>query len=171
MCNFVMRYATLCALLLLRNAGASPNQPSDAEGRHILYVADQSRGILTIIFDPAKSASESLSILDTNTDGGFQPGWLTSRGDKLYSISRNQTAGVEHGGLFSFQKYVRTRSYGEIFGLRLKDRSQGKLNTNSFGLKLLSNESTDGKGGVYCDVNKHGTMGSATSMYNSSRYS
>jgi hypothetical protein len=74
-------------------------------------------------------------------------------------------------GLFSFQKYVRTRSYGETFGLRLKDRSQGKLNTNSFGLKLLSNESTDGKGGVYCDVNKHGTMGSATSMYNSSRYS
>ncbi|ODQ70634.1 hypothetical protein LIPSTDRAFT_5409 [Lipomyces starkeyi NRRL Y-11557] len=55
---------------------------------HILYVALQSRGILTLSFDPSKSVQTSLEILDTNTDAGFTPGWLKDGGDRIYSVSR-----------------------------------------------------------------------------------
>ncbi|KAK9327564.1 Lactonase, 7-bladed beta-propeller-domain-containing protein [Lipomyces starkeyi] len=55
---------------------------------HILYVALQSRGILTLSFDPSKSVQTSLEILDTNTDAGFMPGWLKDGGDRIYSVSR-----------------------------------------------------------------------------------
>ncbi|KAJ8098597.1 Lactonase, 7-bladed beta-propeller-domain-containing protein [Lipomyces tetrasporus] len=69
---------------------ASPTvcTPESELSPHILYVALQSRGILTLSFDPSKSVQTSLEVLDTNTDAGFMPGWLTARGDKIYSISR-----------------------------------------------------------------------------------
>ncbi|KAK9384498.1 Lactonase, 7-bladed beta-propeller-domain-containing protein [Lipomyces mesembrius] len=80
-CNLFAFYSFIAVYVL--PAGCMP-----ASSLHILYVALQSRGILTLTFDPSKSVQTSLEILDTNTDAGFMPGWLTDGGDKIYSISR-----------------------------------------------------------------------------------
>jgi hypothetical protein len=97
-------------ILALGDAVSATNISLETDAPLILYVAVQSQGILTMAFDPSKPASESLSVLATNTDGGFQPGWLTSRGDKLISISRNATAGVQSRGHFLFSK-IRSNEY------------------------------------------------------------
>ncbi|KAK9253514.1 putative isomerase YbhE [Lipomyces tetrasporus] len=123
---------------------ASPTvcTPESELSPHILYVALQSRGILTLSFDPSKSVQTSLEVLDTNTDAGFMPGWLTARGDKIYSISRTgfPTNASISGGLFSFKKY--RRQYGE-------EGTRGAL-----GMSLLSNVTSGGVGAVYCDVSR-----------------
>ncbi|KAK9350099.1 putative isomerase YbhE [Lipomyces doorenjongii] len=117
---------------------------------HILYVALQSRGILTLSFDPSKSAQTSLEILDTNTDAGFMPGWLMDGGDKIYSISRTHfpTNASASGGVFSFQKHRAQYGEGGLPGV--------------YRLELLSNVTSGGLGAVYCDVSRDGrTVGVA----------
>ncbi|KAK9369524.1 putative isomerase YbhE [Lipomyces kononenkoae] len=122
---------------------------------HILYVALQSRGILTLSFDPCASVQTSLEILDTNTHAGFMPGWLMTRGDKIYSISRTHfpTNASISGGLFSFKKYWR---YGE-------EDTHGGL-----GMSFVSSVTSGGVGGVYCDVSRDGRTISAANIDGSS---
>ncbi|KAK9311381.1 putative isomerase YbhE [Lipomyces starkeyi] len=111
---------------------------------HILYVALQSRGILTLSFDPSKSIQTSLEILDISTDAGFMPGWLKDGGDRIYSISRTHfpTNASVSGGVFSFQKH--RAKFGQ-------EESPG-----AYGLELLSNVTSGGLGAVYCDLSRDG---------------
>lgn len=126
-----------------------PNRANSSSSL-ILYAAVQSRGVLTLEFDPTKNASSSITILDTNTQGGFEPGWLHLRGDKLYSISREKYSSVNDtsGGLFSFSLPCATQV------------SEPK----NYGLDLVSSTSSDGRGGVFVDVNPDGRTLSAANM-------
>ncbi|KAK9238772.1 putative isomerase YbhE [Lipomyces kononenkoae] len=134
-------FFVLSSLLLV---GALENFARPDSSPYILYVALQSRGILTLSFDPSKSVQASLEILATNTDAGFMPGWLTLWEDKLFSISRTHfpTNASASGGAFSFQKY------------RSQRREEGSA--PSWSLELLSNITSGGLGGVYCDVSRDG---------------
>jgi hypothetical protein len=77
----------------------------------ILYVAMQSKGILTVSFDLSKPSSMSLQIIDVNTDGRFMPGWLTTHNDKKYSASRTDypSNSSVNGGSLCLPKALRTR--------------------------------------------------------------
>lgn len=122
------------------DAGDSSNQ-----GPLVMYVADQERGILSVEFDSSKPVQSSLSILATNTDGGTQPGWLTSHDNKIYSVSRTQfpTVNSTSGDVYSFQPHNGESKFGA------KD-------SRDFGLTPLSNMSSEGKGSVACAVSKDG---------------
>ncbi|KIY01294.1 uncharacterized protein Z520_02846 [Fonsecaea multimorphosa CBS 102226] len=113
------------------------------------YVALQSTGIIEIAFDPSKSANESLSIIAVNTDAGFMPGWLTASGDRVYSISRTSYPNSESnsGGVFAFRRAPSMTS-----------ASTGK------GLVLFDQASSNGKGGVHCEVSPDGTMLAAANI-------
>ena len=114
-----------------------------------LYVALQSTGIVEISFDPAKTADESLSVVAVNTDAGFMPGWLTSFGDKIYSISRTgyPDSASQSGGVFAFQKVPGTASA-----------------TSGPGLSRCDQASSNGKGGVHCEVSEDGKTLVATNI-------
>lgn len=114
------------------------------------YVALQSTGIIEISFEPGKNVNESLSVVSINTDAGFMPGWLTSFGDKIYSISRTSypdDSMSESGGVFAFQKASATPSA-----------------TSRTGLALFDQASSNGKGGVHCQVSPDGKILVATNI-------
>lgn len=111
------------------------------------YLALQSKGILSIAFDPTKNKSDSLRIASTNENAGYMPGWLTSHGNKIYSISRTNFPDntSTSGGLFAFAK----------------DDSRSSATQ---ALTLLNQVSSEGLGGVYCDISPDGRTLSATNM-------
>ncbi|OAP57384.1 hypothetical protein AYL99_08122 [Fonsecaea erecta] len=113
------------------------------------YIALQSTGILEIAFDPGKSANESLSIVAVNTDAGFMPGWLTGFGDKIYSISRTGYLNGEDssGGVFAFRREPLSTSPPSGAGLVLFDQT-----------------SSNGKGGVHCEVSPDGKILAAANI-------
>lgn len=101
-----------------------------------LYVAHQSRGILTINFDPTKTADESLQIVD-EIAAGYQPGWICGRDKNVYSVARTNypdNSSVS-GAVFVFNN----------------DQNNHQLNS-------LGSTSSDGEGSVFCDVNHDGSM-------------
>ncbi|CZR60685.1 uncharacterized protein PAC_10581 [Phialocephala subalpina] len=116
--------------------------PSSSLTPRVLCVALQSRGLLTLRFDPSKNALSSITILDTNTKAGFKPGWLHLRGNKLDSMSREEfSVNDTSGGLFSFS--VRS-AY-----------NHGSQPTE-YGLDLINSVSSNGQGGVFVDVSRDG---------------
>lgn len=100
-----------------------------------LYVALQSTGLVEISFDPGKTVQDSMSVVSVNTDAGYMPNWVTSHGDKVYSISRSNYAGSKSssGGVHAFQ--------------------QGQGGT---GLKSIGQASSNGKGGCHLEVSPDG---------------
>ena len=103
-----MMLLNLLASSILSLAVAHPFHLSPRDNdTFTLFVAHQARGILTLSFDPSKVASESLKVIETNTQGGYRPQWLTFAGDQLYSLSRQQfpNASSVDGGIYSFERY------------------------------------------------------------------
>lgn len=99
-----------------------------------LYVAHQGRGVLTLNLDPTKSSNESLRVVN-ETEAGYQPGWICSRDSNLYSVARTyypDNSSVS-GAVFGFDRH------GEI-------------------LSSISQTSSDGDGGVFCQVNEDGSL-------------
>jgi 6-phosphogluconolactonase (cycloisomerase 2 family) len=115
------------------------------------YIALQSTGIVEISFDPSQSVNNSLSITGYTTNAGFRPGWLTSYKDKIYSISRTHylNSDDKSGGVYAFEKPPVSASAG----------------TN---LTLLDERSSNGEGGVHCDVSPDGKTLSAANIDGSS---
>lgn len=87
-----------------------------------------------------------------NTAGGLTPDRLTTHNDKIYSVSRTDYPDNRfvNGGVFAFQKH-----YAQ--GQRVAAGS-------NYGLGLLGNASTGGKGGVACDVSRDGRTIGVTGM-------
>lgn len=112
----------------------------------ILYMTVQSRGILTLSFDPSKSVDDSIRILSTNTDAGYLPGWITQYKDNLYTVSRTQypTLSSVDGGVFAFH--------------RAEDDGHSNL-------ERLNSVSSGGQGGVYVDVSRDGRTISVANMF------
>jgi 6-phosphogluconolactonase len=80
------------------------------------------------------------------------PGWLTTRNDKIYSVSRTgyPTHSSVDCGVFAFQK-------------RHAQEGQRVTAESNYSLGLLNNTSTGDKGGVACDVSRDGrTIGVAS---------
>ncbi|ETS76239.1 hypothetical protein PFICI_11626 [Pestalotiopsis fici W106-1] len=105
-----------------------------------LYVAHQGRGILTLQFDTTKAANESLGIVD-ETEAGHQPGWICSRDSNIYSVARTyypDNSSVS-GGVFGFT--------------RIGDD-----------LSKVSENSSDGNGGVFCHINEDGSLMSVANI-------
>jgi hypothetical protein len=117
---------------------------------YILHAAVQSHGILTLQFDPSKNVSSSISVLDTNIQGGYRPGWLHLRENMLYSISREQypTVNDSSGGIFSFSVNSTHRN-SQPTGSRLD---------------FLSSVSSSGKGGVTVFTSPDGCTLAAANM-------
>lgn len=89
--------------------------------------------------------NESLSVVATNTDAGFMPGWVTSSGDNLYSISRTSAPGSasDSGGVFAFRKSPVASGKGPV---------------------LFDQASSNGKGGVHCEVSPNGKILAAANI-------
>lgn len=87
-----------------------------------LYVALEGTGLIELSFDPTKPTHESLSVVSVCTDAGYKPNWVTSHGDKIYSISRTAypDGRSSSGGVFSFQHD------GTRFGAISQASSHGK---------------------------------------------
>lgn len=131
--------ATTLALPILSHRDYSPIS---------FYVAVQRSGILRMTFDPSQDANHSLSITETIGNVGQKPGWVTSYQNNLYSISRTHypdNTSVS-GGLFAFEQH--------------RDAYPS--------LSPLDNVSSNGEGGVYCDVHPNGTLLSAANIDGSS---
>jgi hypothetical protein len=113
---------------------------------HILYIAHQTLGILTFQFNASQPYDKSLSILEANLDGGYRPGWLTRRGNVIFSVSRSQypTANDTSGGIFAFKLDGQSSNYS---------------------IELLSSSSSKGLGSVACSVSKDGRTIAAANMY------
>src|SRR5687768_4902999 len=81
---------------------------------HILTVAHQQLGILTIAFDTS-SKDTPLHTLRT-TAAGVRPNWLCGAGDNLYAVSRTGYPDAEaaSGGVFAFEKSCATRNLKAI---------------------------------------------------------
>ncbi|KIX03629.1 uncharacterized protein Z518_07182 [Rhinocladiella mackenziei CBS 650.93] len=145
-------------LIILLAASATlvaPSMAAKEKASFTFYVALQSTGILEVSFDPNKDVNESLSIIATNTNAGKMPGWLTSYHHKIYSISRTAFPDndTKSGGVFAFQEPPASAARGTL-------------------LTFLDKESSNGDGGVYCDVNRDGKTlaaanidGSTVSIY------
>ncbi|CCT69442.1 uncharacterized protein FFUJ_05329 [Fusarium fujikuroi IMI 58289] len=106
---------------------------------HILRVANQERGILTLGFNPSEPSNRSIQLVGT-TEAGYQPGWLYTRGEYLYSVSRTHFPdnSSTSGGIFAFKKLP-----------------------NGF-LELSDAVASRGDGGVYLDISRDGkTLSSA----------
>ncbi|KAF7561369.1 hypothetical protein G7046_g2802 [Stylonectria norvegica] len=127
---------SLNSLVFAISLAASGALSSPAAVKRTLNIAHQSRGIISVEFDPQKSSQDSLKVL-TTTQAGFQPGWLCSRDDTLYSVSRSHypDSTSESGGLFAFSENHHT----------------GKK-------QPIDNVSSKGNGGVYCDISKNGKV-------------
>lgn len=113
----------------------------------ILYMTVQSRGILTLSFNPSQSADDSIRILATNTDAGYTPGWITQYKESFYSVSRTEypTPSSIDGGVFAFHK-----------------RDGNDRHSN---LDLLNSVSSGGQGAVYVDVSRDGRTISIANMF------
>ncbi|KAI1871623.1 hypothetical protein JX265_005609 [Neoarthrinium moseri] len=100
-----------------------------------LYVAHQNRSVLTIHFDPTKAPEESLEIVQA-VHAGFQPGWLCTHDSNLYAVSRSKypDSTSPSGGIFAF------------------------AHTQSSGLVGIGDTTSDGEGGVFCDISKDGRV-------------
>ncbi len=81
------------------------------------------------------------------------PGWLTTHNDKIYSVSRTHfpTNDSAVGGVFAFQKHP---------ALDGERAAPGQI----YSLELLSNASSGGLGGVYCDISPDGGTLSVANM-------
>lgn len=112
-----------------------------------LYMTAQSRGILTLAFNPSQPVDDSIRILATNTDAGYLPGWITQYKDNFYSVSRTEypTPGSIDGGVFAFS---------------IKEGNYRHSN-----LVPLNSVSTGGQGGVYADVSRDGQTISVANMF------
>jgi 6-phosphogluconolactonase (cycloisomerase 2 family) len=111
-----------------------------------LYVALQSTGVVELAFDPQKGVKDSLSVVSVNTKAGFMPGWLTLSGDKVYTINRMGYPGSESdsGSVSAFQRAT--------------------AGSSETGLKLVDQLSSNGKGGVHCDVSPDGKVLAAANI-------
>ena len=128
-----------------------PANVPDTSERLRLYVALQSIGILEISFDPSQAADQSLKIEGVNTNAGFMPGWLSVYGNRLYSISR--------------MGYPDSKSdSGGVFGFRAKSTASNGPGALTSGLTALNNSSSNGKGGVHCEVSPDGKLLAAANI-------
>jgi 6-phosphogluconolactonase (cycloisomerase 2 family) len=111
-----------------------------------LYVALQSTGVVELAFNPQKGVKDSLSVVSVNTKAGFMPGWLTLSGDKVYTINRMGYPGSESdsGSVSAFQRAT--------------------AGSSETGLKLVDQLSSNGKGGVHCDVSPDGKVLAAANI-------
>ncbi|KAG5751176.1 hypothetical protein H9Q70_006188 [Fusarium xylarioides] len=119
-------------MLLAHGAWAKPQI-------HILRVAHQERGILTLGFNPSEPRNRSIQLVGT-TQAGHQPGWLHSRGEYLYSVSRTHFPdnSSTSGGIYAFRNLPNGR------------------------LELHDAVASHGDGGVYLDISRDGkTLSSA----------
>jgi len=109
--------------------------PTNSIRPYTLYAATYSGSIHTLLFDPSiGNVNDSFKIVASSNHSGFEPGWLVLRDKILYSVSRsNFTSPADpNGGLFSFET---------------------SLNKP---LKLISNATTAGLGGVAFDFSPDG---------------
>ncbi|KAF5969474.1 putative isomerase YbhE [Fusarium bulbicola] len=106
---------------------------------HILRVAHQERGILTLDLNPSEPRNRSIQLVGT-TRAGYQPGWLHNRGGYLYSVSRTYFPdnSSTSGGIYAFRKLPNGC------------------------LELHDAVASHGDGGVYLDITRDGkTLSSA----------
>jgi 6-phosphogluconolactonase len=129
--------------LLLLAVGSVLSSPIDDWQLSRLYIAHQERGILTLSFDPSKSASRSLELLST-TQAGIKPGWLHLHNNIVYSVSRTSYPNnpSSSGGVFAFNKQF------EEFNR----------------LDFVTSKSSNGLGGVFCDTTRDGKVLSVANM-------
>ncbi|EXJ60158.1 hypothetical protein A1O7_04310 [Cladophialophora yegresii CBS 114405] len=115
-----------------------------------LYVALQSTGVVELAFDAQRGVKESLSVVSINTKAGFMPGWLTVSGDIVYTINRMGYPGSESdsGSVTAFQRVTTASSSATV----------------ETGLTLLDQTSSNGKGGVHCDVSPDGKVLAAANI-------
>lgn len=108
------------------------------------FVALQSTGILDVSFNPDENADKALSVVATK-EAGTQPGWLTPYGDNIYAISRTgfPDNSSESGGVFSFQK---------------------TFVSHDVALMSLNSRSSNGRGGVHCEVHPSGNILAAANI-------
>lgn len=129
--------------LLLLAVGSVLSSPTNGRELPMLRIAHQERGILTFSFDPTKSSSRSLELLGT-AQAGVRPGWLHARNNLVYSVSRTNypNNSSSSGGVFSFDKHVEDPG----------------------ALSLVTSQSSNGLGGVFCDITRDGRTLSAANM-------
>lgn len=134
--------AALKSLLFFTWFAALSASSLTTPAKHTLLVAHQTDGLITVKFDPSESILNSLRV-SHSTRAGFQPGWICNRDEFVYAVSRTQYQhnDSESGGVFSFKE---SRQNGD--------------------LRPLGDVSSNGKGGVYCDISKDGKMLAATNM-------
>ncbi|KAF3070233.1 Uncharacterized protein CFAM422_006597 [Trichoderma lentiforme] len=137
--------------LLLLTVGSVLSASINHRELSMLRIAHQERGILTFSFDHSKSSSRSLDLLGT-TQAGFRPGWLHLHDNLIYSVSRTSYPNnrSSSGGVFSFDKNAEDPD----------------------ALSLVISQSSNGMGGVFCDVARDGRTlsvanidGSTVSIY------
>ena len=122
---------------------AGLNSAHEASSRDlVLYMALQSKGILTLSFNASKPVADSIQILETDTQAGFMPGWITQYHEDFYSVSRTKFPAPD-----SVQ--------GEVFAFR----KSGRTNLN-----LLNSLGSGGDGAVYVDVSTDGRTISVANM-------
>lgn len=128
-----LRTSLLIVIAALTSSMAHPNQKPLG-----FYVAQQNTGILELSFDPSKGQNDSLSVIAT-TSAGTQPQWLKEHKDRIYSISRTgfPTNESSSGGIYAFK-----RPHGPA--------EEGKP------LILEETQTSNGQGGVHCDVSPDG---------------
>lgn len=102
-----------------------------------LRVADQSKGVLTLAFNPH---NHSLRVVD-QVDAGFHPNWIFPFDDKVFTISRAVTAESKRAGLYAFEGFALSS------------------------LSLIDKAVSNGLGGVYVGVNRDGKTLAAADMY------
>ncbi|OCT53052.1 hypothetical protein CLCR_10282 [Cladophialophora carrionii] len=129
---------------------ATSQQNGTSGAANGLYVALQSTGVVELAFDAQKGVKESLSVVSITTKAGFMPGWLTVSGDKVYTINRMGYPGSESdsGSVTAFQRATAGSSSA----------------TGETGLTLLDQTSSNGKGGVHCDVSPDGKVLAAANI-------
>lgn len=125
--------AVLLPLAPLASAFPAPSHNHDQS--HILTVAHQNRGLLSIAFDPT-SCGPSLRIIET-TPGGFRPQWLCRSGKNVYSLARTQypKAGDKEAGVYGFET---TCKLGH--------------------LEPIGDVSSDGDGATHCGISPDGRL-------------
>ncbi|KIN00634.1 hypothetical protein OIDMADRAFT_29721 [Oidiodendron maius Zn] len=141
----VLLYFALFAIGVTSGALYSYEHSDD---RLILFSTVQDQGILTLLFDPSKPASQSLEIIRTDNAAGSNPQWVTQYGTNVYSVSRQDfsVAYPNDGGIFAF-----ARDWEWPWG--------------SSSLKQLDAIESGGNGGVFCDFDKPSSDGSTVSIH------